>query len=416
MSDQEQQSEQQQLTFISNYNQEIEDFDDMGLDDELLRGLTSVGFEFPSKIQKLAIAPMIAGKDVIAQSQSGTGKTATFVTSVLQNIDPSIKKVQGLILSPVRELADQTYDFAMKVSRFMKGVTICNAIGGITSVDDNLKKIHREGAQIIIGTPGRVLGLLDDSRTRNYGDLSLEHLKIFAIDEADEMLSQGFIEQVVDIFKRGPSDVQVCLVSATLPPEILAITDTFMRDPIRILVPADELTLKGIQQYYIAVDNQWKFQTLNDLYANIEVQQSVIFVNRKIHATTLHEKLLAMNWPVAISHGDMTPQERELVLQKFRNCEFRILITTDLLARGIDVQQVSLVFNYDVPTGDNARETYLHRIGRSGRYGRKGFAINFVTPNDYDFIISLEKHYECSIAELPGNIGEIIAKGAADDE
>jgi translation initiation factor 4A len=220
------------------------------------------------------------------------------------------------------------------------------------------------------------------------------------------MLSRGFKDQIYDIFKTLPPNVQVCLFSATMPPEILDMTSKFMRDAVRILVKKDELTLEGIRQFYVAIEKEeWKLDTLCDLYETLTITQAVIFCNTRRKVDWLTEKMHQRDFTVSAMHGDMDQKERDVIMREFRSGSSRVLITTDLLARGIDVQQVSLVINYDLPTN---RENYIHRIGRGGRFGRKGVAINFVTDDDKRALQDIEKFYNTQIDEMPMNVADLI--------
>jgi translation initiation factor 4A len=381
----------------SNYDEIVDSFDDMKLKSELLRGIYAYGFERPSAIQQRAIMPVIQGRDVIAQAQSGTGKTATFSISVLQNIDPELKKCQALILAPTRELAQQIQKVVIAIGDFMN-IDTHACIGG-TAIRDDIKAIQ-DGPQIIVGTPGRVHDMIQRRV------LKTEAMKMFVLDEADEMLSRGFTEQIYDIFQLLPQSTQVVLLSATMPQDVLEVTTKFMRDPVRILVKKDELTLEGIKQFYIAVEKEeWKLDTLSDLYETVTITQAVIFCNTRRKVDWLTEKLVSREFTVSAMHGDMEQNVREGIMKDFRSGTSRVLITTDLLARGIDVQQVSLVINYDLPAN---RENYIHRIGRGGRFGRKGVAINFVTTEDVRMLRDIEQFYNTQIDEMPLNVADLI--------
>merc|ERR1712151_213896 len=228
----------------------------------------------------------------------------------------------------------------------------------------------------------------------------------FVLDEADEMLSVGFKDQVYDIFQMLPPDVQVCLFSATMPPEILDLTEKFMRQPVRILVKRDELTLEGIQQFYVAIEKEdWKLDTLCDLFEVLTISQSIIYCNSRRKVDYLEKQMTQRDFAVSVIHADLNQDERSLVMRQFQSGSSRVLISTDLLARGIDVQQVSLVINYDLPQNI---EYYLHRIGRSGRFGRKGVAINFATSRDVNALKGIERHYCTQIDELPADIADRI--------
>merc|ERR1712150_349304 len=233
-----------------------------------------------------------------------------------------------------------------------------------------------------------------------------ESMKMFVLDEADEMLSRGFKDQIYDVFRKLPPSIQVILLSATMPEDALEVTKRFMRDPINILVKKEELTLEGIKQFFINVEKEdWKFETLCDLYETMTITQAVIFLNTRRKVDWLTEKLHEKDFTVSSMHGDMEQKERDLIMKEFRSGSSRVLITTDLLARGIDVQQVSLVINYDLPTN---RENYIHRIGRGGRFGRKGVAINFVTDEDKRALQDIEKFYNTQIDEMPMNVADLI--------
>merc|ERR1712014_247272 len=238
------------------------------------------------------------------------------------------------------------------------------------------------------------------------GHLQVDDLSIFVLDEADEMLSRGFKDQIYDIFKCLPPNVQVCLFSATMAPEILDMTTKFMRDTVRILVKKDELTLEGIRQFYVAIEKEdWKLGTLCDLYETLTITQAIIYCNHRRKVEWLMEKMTHRDFTVSAMHGEMEMRNRQLIMKEFRSGSSRVLITTDLLARGIDVQQVSLVINYDLPTN---RENYIHRIGRSGRFGRKGVAINFLTQGDVRYLRDIETFYNTQIEEMPMDIADLI--------
>jgi len=372
-------------------------FDAMGIREDLLRGLYSYGFEKPSAIQQRAIMPICAGRDVIAQAQSGTGKTSMISLALCQMLDTSTREVQALVLSPTRELATQTEKTALALGNFMS-VQVHACIGG-RSVGEDAKVLDR-GVHLVSGTPGRVFDMIKrrNLRTRN--------IKTLVLDEADEMLNKGFKEQIYDVYRYLPPETQVVLVSATLPVDVLEMTSKFMTDPIRILVKRDELTLEGIKQFFVAVEKEeWKFDTLCDLYDTLTITQAVIFCNTKKKVDWLTEKMRANNFTVSAMHGDMPQKERDAIMGEFRGGTTRVLITTDVWARGIDVQQVSLVINYDLPL---IRENYIHRIGRSGRYGRKGVAINFVKADDGGTLRDIEQYYSTQIDEMPQNVADLI--------
>lgn len=375
----------------------IDSFDKMNLKEDLLRGIYAYGFETPSAIQQRAIMPVLLGYDTIAQAQSGTGKTATFSISILQKIDPTKNVTQAIVLSPTRELAQQTEKVIKALGSYMNvSVHIC--VGG-TSIKDDLKTFQK-GVQIVIGTPGRLFDMI------NRKSLSTTGISLLVLDEADEMLSTGFKDQIYEIFKCLPENIQVALFSATIPNEVLEVTKHFMRDPVSILVKKEELTLEGIKQFYISIEKEdWKLDTLCDLYETLTITQAVIYCNTKKKVDWLTDKMKSRDFTVSSIHSEMDSKTRESIMNEFRLGTSRVLITTDLLARGIDIQQVSLVINYDLPTN---RENYIHRIGRAGRFGRKGVAINFVTSQDVRILRDIESFYQTEIVEMPVNVADYL--------
>jgi translation initiation factor 4A len=373
-------------------------FDDMPLHQNLLRGIYSHGFEKPSAIQQRAVVPLLKGGDIIAQAQSGTGKTGAFSIGTLQRLDWRHKTLQALVLSPTRELALQTYEVLKQLGDYLAepGFEFAQTFVGGTRVQDDIRRIQ-SGAMVGIGTPGRVLDLM------KRGAFRTEQMKLLVLDEADEMLSQGFQEQIYEIFRHLPKDIQVALFSATMPGDVLALTQKFMRAPTRILVKQDQLTLEGIKQFYVAVEDDSKLETLMDLYESVSIAQSVIFANTRRKVDFISEQLNAHNHTVSSIHAEMAKGDRERVMGQFRAGQSRVLVTTDLVARGIDVHHVNIVINFDLPAN---MENYLHRIGRGGRYGRKGVAINFVSQRDVSTLREIESHYRTTINELPMNFAQ----------
>lgn len=381
----------------SNWEGVCSTFEDIGLKRDVLKGIYAYGFEKPSPIQQRAIAPFLTGRDLIAQAQSGSGKTATFSLGVLERTDVEKKQVQAIMLAPTRELADQIYKFVMAAGEYL-GVKTHLCIGGTSVAEDTA--ILEQGVHIVVGTPGRVKDLMGRR------SLDTSNVTMFVLDEADEMLSRGFKDDVYEIFRYLPVETQVGLFSATMPEEVLELTEKFMRDPIRILVKKEELTLEGIKQFYVAVErDEFKVDTLIDLYEHLSVAQAVIFCNTRRRADMLTEAMSKNDFTVSCLHGELLADERKQIMREFRSGSSRVLISTDVLSRGIDVPTVSLVLNFDMPKN---RETYLHRIGRSGRYGKKGVAINFITSRDVEIKEELERFYETNIEELPGNFSSYL--------
>ncbi|TIB33442.1 hypothetical protein E3P81_01671 [Wallemia ichthyophaga] len=372
-------------------------FDKMGLNEDLIRGIYAYNFEKPSAIQQRAIVPITKGRDVIAQSQSGTGKTGSFAISALQAIDTNVRDTQALVLSPTRELATQIQSVVLALGDYLS--VQCHACIGGTSVGEDIRKLDH-GQHVVSGTPGRVYDMI---RRRN---LRTRNIKMLILDEADELLNLGFKDQIYDIYRYLPPATQVVLFSATLPHDVLEMTTKFMTDPIRILVKRDEITLEGIKQFFVAVEKEeWKFDTLCDLYDTLTITQAVIFCNTRKKVDWLTDKMREANFTVSAMHGEMQQKDRDGIMNEFRGGNSRVLITTDVWARGIDVQQVSLVINYDLPSN---RENYIHRIGRSGRFGRKGVAINFVTTEDVRILRDIEQYYATQIDEMPLNLSEMV--------
>ena len=380
---------------------EINEWDDptLNLRPALLRGIYAFGFEKPSPIQKKGLIPLVQpghkGKrrDIIAQAQSGTGKTACFGVGSLQIIDHELEATQVLILAPTHELASQIKGVITDIGRFEK-VKVQLLVGG-TSVDADRTKLDEEPPHIVVGTPGRV----HDMIRRKY--LKTEKIDLIVLDEADEMLSAGFKDQIYKIFQYMHNDIQIGLFSATVPETLEQLTTRFMRNPIKILVKADMLTLQGIAQYYIRLDSdEHKYATIKDLFEGLTISQAIIYCNSTRRVDDLEEAMVQDNFPVKKIHGKMDESERKEVHKDFKNGGCRVLITSDLFARGIDIQQVSVVINFDVPKSEH---TYLHRIGRSGRWGRKGIAINFVTRHDGAKLKHFEEFYNTQISEMPGD-------------
>lgn len=377
----------------------FETFDDMDLKPDILRGIYSYGFEKPSVIQQKAIVPLAKGYDIIAQSQSGTGKTGTFAIGILEKINFNEECTQALILAPTRELASQIYDVIKELGSFAENLRIQLSIGGVRIRNFNRWEKPKDN-HIIIGTPGRVLDNI--KRKKVYVD----NLKVFALDEADEMLSRGFVDQIYDIFQHIPTDTQVALFSATIPPEVLELSKKFIQNPVDILVKQEELTLEGIKQFYVGLEQRsHKIDTLIDLFETISVTQCIIFVNKKRDAEELHSILTENSFCTGLITGSMQQEERNKVIKSFRGGSTRVLITTGLLSRGFDVQQVSLVVNFDIP---HDKESYIHSSGRCGRWGRKGCVINLVTEYEYENLKEIEKFYDTQIEELPMNIGDYL--------
>jgi translation initiation factor 4A len=370
-------------------------WDELEIDKNILRGIFGYGFESPSPIQQRAIKPIIDGRDVIAQAQSGTGKTATFTIGALQRVNIAEHSTQVLILSPTRELSTQTSKVVSNLGSFMDGLKIQTIFGG-SRIEEVSSFSTKNIPHIICGCTGRVYDMMRRDR------ISTNNIKLIILDEADEMLSSGFKEQVYNIFQYLNSDIQVCLFSATLPDEINIITEKIMRNPIKIYVKREQLTLEGISQYYVAVnDDREKYLTLKDIFSFLTLSHTIIYCNSIKRVQDLFEAMCEDGFPVCRIHSNMDKSERDKSFNDFRSGISRVMISSNVTARGIDVQQVSVVINFDLP---KCVHTYLHRIGRSGRWGRKGVGINFITRRDVMQIKKIEEHYSTQITEMSENL------------
>lgn len=385
---------------IIDHNEEpsVKNWDQLELNNNILRGIYAYGFENPSPIQARAILPIIQGKDVVAQAQSGTGKTGAFTIGGLSRIDESLDKTQVIILSPTRELSMQILSVVEKISDSTK-IRSQLLVGG-SSVDQDMNVLSSNVPHLVVGCAGRV----QDMIRRNA--LKTDSLKLLIVDEADEMLATGFKEQLQNIFHSLPEDIQITLFSATLPDYAFDDIKLFMKDPVHIIVKKEALTLEGIAQYYVALeDDNQKYATLKDLYANLNVSQCIIYCNSIERVANLTSAMIEDGYPVVCIHGDMERKEREKAITDFRTGTHRVLISSNVTARGIDIQQVSVVINFDIC---KSVHTYLHRIGRSGRWGRKGVGINFVTRRDISKLRFIERYYSTQVNELPTNFMENI--------
>ena len=370
----------------------IKNWDDLELNDDLLRGIYAMSFEKPSEIQQKAILPIIQNNDVIAQAQSGTGKTGAFSISTLQKIDISINEVQTIIIAPTQELSKQIYSVITQLGSFMNGLTVQLLIGG-TSVQNDINLLDNSPPHIIVGCSGRIYDMI---KRRH---LKLDTVKLFVLDEADEMLSQGFQEQIHSIFQYFNENVQVAIFSATLPRDVIQLTDKFMKTPIKITMKKEDLSLDGIEQYYIAMysDND-KFEMLKRIFEKLTISQSIIYTNNVKRVADLYDAMIREDYPVCCIHSSMEKEKRNEAFNDFKSGKYRVLISSNITARGIDIQQVGTVINFDIP---KCVHSYLHRIGRSGRWGRKGLAINFVTEYDVHHLKRIESHYNIDIKEFP---------------
>jgi translation initiation factor 4A len=373
-----------------------ESFDEMELPDTLLRGIYSYGYERPSQIQSLGIVPILQGNDILGQANSGTGKTATFLIGSLARLNVPLKKPQILVLVPTQELAKQIFEVAKAIGSYLPISCLC-ATGG-NSIRDDITTIDN-GVHLVVGTPGRIFDLM------NRGKLTSEYIKNLILDEADQMLEDRFYKQVMCILEIGfPRTTKVALFSATMPKEVIEVANKLLQDPVRILIPAEQVSLDGIQQYVVEEKEEYKYDVLCDIYKQLTINQALIYCNTRKRAEWLAEKLSADGYPLLCIHGEMENTERRRRMEDFRSGKVRVLISTDLLARGIDVQHVSLVMNFELPSN---RENYIHRIGRSGRFGKKGVAINLISPNEQKMKEEIESYYTIKMKDLPFDLGMI---------
>lgn len=387
--------------FINNIEEvspddEITSWNDLDINPNLLRGIYSYGFEQPSPIQKKATRPIIQQRDVIAQAQSGTGKTATFAIGLLQSLDLKNDNTQVLVLSPTRELASQTCNVIKELGQYLTNLRIQVQYGGVNNSHQETSAFKsKNDPHVICGCTGRIHDML--KRNKIYTN----DIKMVVIDEADEMLSFGFKEQVHNIFQYINENVQVILVSATLPPNVYPIINSIMRNPVKITVRSEMLTLEGISQYYVAVSSdREKYNTLKDLFSNISVSQCIVYCNSIKRVIDLYNAMKEDDFPVTCIHSSMDKQDRDNAFNNFKSGAFRVLISSNVTARGIDIQQVGVVINFDFP---QSTSTYLHRIGRSGRWGRKGVGINFISQGDVQKLRDTENYYACQIVEMPND-------------
>ncbi|GGC01013.1 ATP-dependent RNA helicase DeaD [Marinobacterium zhoushanense] len=355
-------------------------FGDLGLSTPILQALTEVGYETPSPIQAGAIPPLLEGRDILGQAQTGTGKTAAFALPLLQRIDTSKQYPQLLILAPTRELALQVAEACEKYARHLTGLRTLSIYGG-QGYDSQLRALRR-GVQVIIGTPGRIM---DHVRR---GTLELDKLQTLVLDEADEMLRMGFIDDVEWILQHTPPQRQIALFSATMPTAIRHIADNYLREPAVIKIAAQTATASTIRQRVWTVRGMSKMAALTRLLEQQEHDASLIFVRTKTATEELAEQLTSAGFPAAALHGDIAQQQRERIVEKLKRGELDIVIATDVVARGLDVERISHVINYDIPYD---AESYIHRIGRTGRAGREGDAILFVAPREQRLLSQIER-------------------------
>eukprot|EP01103_Thecamoeba_quadrilineata_P015989 TRINITY_DN5214_c0_g3_i1.p1 TRINITY_DN5214_c0_g3~~TRINITY_DN5214_c0_g3_i1.p1 ORF type:complete len:420 (-),score=85.03 TRINITY_DN5214_c0_g3_i1:859-2118(-) len=364
------------------------DFEDYYLKRELLMGIFEMGFEKPSPIQEESIPIALAGRNILARAKNGTGKTAAFVIPTLERIDTSLNKIQALLLVPTRELALQTAEVCKKLGKHMN-VEVMATYGG-NSLKDDVMRLYRT-VHVLVGTPGRVLDLV------NKGVANVSNCTILVMDEADKLLSPEFqpiIEQLITVI---PQERQILLYSATFPITVKSFKETYLSKPYEINL-MEELTLKGVTQYYAFVEERQKVHCLNTLFSKLQINQSIIFCNSVTRVELLARKITELGYSCFYIHAKMQQSHRNRVFHDFRQGACRCLVSSDLFTRGIDIQAVNVVINFDFPKNS---ETYLHRIGRGGRYGHLGLAINLITYEDRFNLYKIEQELGTEIKPIP---------------
>lgn len=385
-----------------NYNLiEVENFDDILCEHEdLLRGVYEYGFTEVSKVQARTLQPMIDGVDLIVQSPAGTGKTAAYLVGGMFNVDASCKYPQMLIVVNTKELANQVYEVSKHLSVHM-GLSISLCIGGTANVDVTKNLEQARTSQLLVGTPGRLVDLIKRDARKDAKFRLLDRLKILVLDEADKLLDDDFVEDIKTIVRSKAENAQICLFSATYPRRILEMTQHFMNDPVTIKIDRDKLSIDKIRNYYVDVEyNEYKYGVIVDLYQNVSICQAIIYVNSVKTADELAEKLAKDGYPVGVTHSDLDDNTRIDVLRKFRLGQIRLLVGTDLISRGMDIKDVGLVINYDIP---RKPDVYVHRAGRTARNGKIGVAITMVTNHDSDSrqMSKIESVFRVKFVSLP---------------
>ncbi|KEO74169.1 DEAD/DEAH box helicase [Anditalea andensis] len=365
-------------------------FSDLGISEEILKAVEEMGYTQPSTIQQQSIPFLLEGKDVIGQAQTGTGKTASFGIPIIDQVDPSLNKPQALILCPTRELAVQVEGEIVKLSKYKRGISSTCIYGG-EAIDRQIRSL-KKGVQIVVGTPGRIM---DHMQRRT---LNLDHVSIIVLDEADEMLDMGFRDDIETILSSMPEDRQTVFFSATMPKPIMDLTKKFQTNPEIVRVLRKELTVENISQEYYEVKPSMKIELMHRLINLHQINLAVVFCNTKRSTDEVTESLISRGIQAEALHGDLSQAQRTKVMNKFRKGHCKVLVATDVAARGIDVDNVEVVFNYDLPLDE---ENYVHRIGRTGRAGKSGKAISFITGRKDMFRVKdLEKFIKTSITKM----------------
>ncbi len=378
-------------TTESTSDESAPDFTDLGLDDRLLRTLRQLGYESPTPIQAATIPLLLGGKDVVGLAQTGTGKTAAFALPALQLVDPKHGRApQALVLAPTRELAVQVCEAFQAYAAGLPGVHVLPVYGG-QGYGVQLSALAR-GVQVVVGTPGRIMDHLDK------GTLDLSELRLLVLDEADEMLSMGFAEDVETILSAAPAEKQVALFSATMPPAIRRLSGTYLRDPEEIILRGRTTTATNVRHRHLMVSYPQKVDALTRILETENFEGMIVFVRTKNETETLAEKLQARGFSASAINGDMAQPQRERTIGQLKSGKLDILVATDVAARGLDVDRISHVVNFDIPTDT---ESYVHRIGRTGRAGRSGEAISFVTPRERHLLSSIQRATGQTLEPMP---------------
>lgn len=376
---------------MESITKEYNKWDDFNLNEELLKGIYSYGFDSPSEIQKKGIIPIIEKKDLIAQAQSGSGKTGTFSIGILQNINTTVETTQTIVLSPTRELTNQISNVISKIGQFIPNLKIKTLVGG-ENIQKDISYLKYKTPHIIIACVGRLYDLFQR------GFIKLQDVSTICLDEADEMLKVSFKANIINILDQLNPNVQKILFSATRSSDVNIFINTYLQSPTKILVDKEKISLECIRQFFIPLNSDHdKYDALTYLFNKMSITQCIVYVNNLDRLTSLYDTMINDDFPVGCIHSSLERNERENILSNFRNGKYRVLLSSDLTARGIDVQQVGLVVNFDIPKNVN---TYLHRIGRGGRWGRKGNAINFITQRDVYTMQKIESHYKVTIHEF----------------
>jgi ATP-dependent RNA helicase DeaD len=365
-------------------------FSTFNISQKILRAIEDMGFEEPTPIQISAIPLILAGSDVTGQAKTGTGKTAAFGIPALEKIDPHNRQTQVIVLSPTRELAIQTAEEIARLASHLGHITVLPIYGG-QPIERQLRSL-KTGVQIVVGTPGRVLDHL------RRGTLTLSQVRLVVLDEADQMLDMGFLPDIETILSKTPKDRQTVLFSATLPKPILAISKRFQKNPQFVEIPHRELTVPEVEQRYLEVHSRDKFDVLCRLLDQMDPKLALVFCNTKRRVDQLTKRLKTLGYSVGGIHGDLKQSQRDRVMAQFRRGEIDLLVATDVAARGIDVEDIDLVVNVDVP---QVAEYYVHRIGRTARAGRSGRAITFVGPEDIYKMKEIQRMANITISRIP---------------